>query len=708
MPISPIVALMLAALPPDGASGPPRFVEVPGVMEFSGRIIARPHVGELRAFDERWKDAIIQRVDATRERILRVPGTTTDDAFAGELARTGTVEYAEPDWICYPIGTTPSDTDYPVQWQHPVIESPAAWDLWRGSASITLAFVDTGIDLTHPDLAALRLPGFNSVTDLPETAGGDISAINPHGTAVAGTACAIGNNALGVCGTVWNVPFMMVRTSDDPGGGAYISDLTQGARWAIENGARSASVSYSGITNSSIQTSGTYIKSIGGLLVWAAGNNGALFDPFDWTDVIIVGATNSGDGRAGFSNYGQCIDVVAPGEGVYTTTVGGGTGPASGTSFAAPMANGIIGLIWSANPALTPAQVETILFSSCTDLGTPGEDDTFGHGRINARRAAELALASSTTPLAPMAADDDYPVVFKDQARVLPVLANDRDPRGTGLTLSAPGVSTAGATLTTIPAEGATPERILYTPLPGFAGSDSFVYTVTNGAGLSASATVEVNVLDPATFRTPDAPSATRPGVDVAYYAGAFSLLPDFSLLTPYATDSSASINFPSTGGVFATSGRADDVAARFTGYLIAPTADRYTLSIESDDGSKLYVGGQLLVGNDGLHGMQDKSETIDLQPGTHAITVEFFERGGGAGVILRWASSTIGRQPVPPASLVRDRCLADTDGDGDVDSDDITLYFASWDAGEGDLDGDDDSDSDDLVAFFSRWDAGC
>jgi len=658
--------------------------------------------------DAVWGATTIETVAATGERIVAVPEGIDDGAFAAQVMATGLVEYAEPDWRCFPVITTPVDPDFVSQWHHVAIESALAWDRWRGGNGVTLGFVDTGIDLTHPDLADLRLPGFNSATDLEEIAGGDVSAINGHGTAVAGTACAIGNNNAGVCGVNWRTPFVMVRASDEPDGSAFLSDLTEGARWCVDHGARAVSVSYSGVSSASVQTTGAYIKSVGGLLSWAAGNNGSLLNPFDRADVIIVGATNSGDTRAGFSNYGRCIDVVAPGEGIVTTSMGGGTGPISGTSFATPMTNGVIGLIWSINPSLTPAQVESMLFDSCDDLGDAGEDDVYGRGRINARRAVEAALASTGAAFAPLAADDFVPTAFLDTPRTVRVLDNDRDPRTSSLAFAAPAVSAQGGVVETVAAGGSEPQRVVYIPPAGFTGADSFGYVVTNAAGLTATATVFITVLDPANFRPADSPEAISPGLDVEYYAGAFDLLPNFDSLTPFLTDVVPQINFVSTEGVFATSGLADDVAARFQGYLLVPMADRYTLSIESDDGSNVYVGGELLIGNDGLHGMREKFGTIDLLPGPHAMTIDFFERGGGAGLILRWSGSSASRQVVDASNLARGRCPADTDADGDVDSDDIAAFFGGWDSGDGDFDGDDDTDSDDVVGFFSRWEMGC
>jgi subtilisin family serine protease len=100
--------------------------------------------------------------------------------------------------------------------------------------------------------------------------------------------------------------------------------------------------------------------------------------------VIVVGATDRGDLKASFSAYGRAVDVFAPGVEIFSTYLNNTYVPMSGTSMATPMANGVAALIWSDNPSLTPTQVEKILFLSCRDLGTAGNDDYWGWGRIGA------------------------------------------------------------------------------------------------------------------------------------------------------------------------------------------------------------------------------------------------------------------------------------------------------------------------------------
>lgn len=231
------------------------------------------------------------------------------------------------------------------------------------------------------------------------------------------------------------------------------------------------------------------------------------------------------------------------------------------------------------------------------------------------------------------------------------VLANDNDGECDTLTIASfDAVTQLGGSVELV---GTGTDAVLrYTPSPTAFGTDRFNYTVTDGVA-SDSAEVRITLLIP---RQPDTPSFTAPGLDVAYYAlPPLSVLPDFNQFTPIATEVVSTVNFPSTNGVFAGSGRSDDVGAVFEGYFIAPSQQVYTFFVESDDGSKLFVGDTLVVDNDGLHGMVDVSGQIALLPGAHRIRIEFFERGGGAGVIFRFQGGPFSRQIVPAGLLERD-----------------------------------------------------
>ena len=385
----------------------PRFVERPGIVEFSGLMIVRPVQPATlvaRGLSEAEGDAVRERaagrlrarlveyVPATDEYIVNLPAGRDENQYARELLRTGDYEYAEPDWLCFPVDTLPNDQSYSMQWHHPKVHSPRAWDITTGDPNLVIAIVDGGVQLDHPDLAGALVSGYNAQDRLAQSAGGDVSDVDGHGTFVAGLAGAIGNNGIHVTGMGWNFKVMPVRYYNTAGGG-YLHNLLDGARWAADNGARCVNVSQSGVEYSTVQTTGTYVKSKGSLLLYAAGNDGRDLNWFDWSDVIVVGATDQADNKASFSAFGLAVDVYAPGTDIISTGMVSGLAIGSGTSASTPIATGICGLIWSLHPTLTPDQVEEHLFAGCVDLGVPGNDDYFGWGRVDA--PPSLARATS-------------------------------------------------------------------------------------------------------------------------------------------------------------------------------------------------------------------------------------------------------------------------------------------------------------------------
>ena len=396
----PLLVLTFAA--PVLAQAPaPDFIERPGVLEFSGQMIVRPlqsgalvergaSASESESIRERaarrLRPALVEYVPQTDEHIVYLPAGQGENDYARELMATGDYEYAEPNWICYPTQTIPNDQSYGQQWHHTKVRSPLAWDIHTGDSSMVVAIVDGGVMLDHTDLAAALVPGFNAEDRVPQSAGGDVSDVDGHGTFVAGLAGAIGNNGIYVAGMGWGFSIMPVRYYNTPGGG-YLHNVLAGARWAAENGARCVNVSQTGVEYNSVQTTGAYVRSQGSLLIWAAGNDGRDLSWFDWEDVIIVGATNPSDGKASFSAYGQAVDVYAPGTDIISTGLPGGLAIGSGTSASSPIVAGICALLWSDRPYLTPAEVEEGLFATCVDLGAPGNDSYWGWGRVDSYAA---------------------------------------------------------------------------------------------------------------------------------------------------------------------------------------------------------------------------------------------------------------------------------------------------------------------------------
>jgi PKD repeat protein len=409
-------------------SATPVFQEIPGLREFSGWMIARPVQPSLLQAQgmsleegEAWNaighgmmTSFLVRdfVQATDEYIFAVPLGTTENDLARQLMGSRAFQYVEPDWILYPIGV-PNDPLFSSQWQHQAnrMQSADGWDIHTGNPSVGVAFCDTGVRTTHEDLQLNRLEGYNAVDRVWESSGGNIGPVHPHGTMTTGCGAANGNNGVGVSGVGWNLSHRMMRVSNSSGGGASMSDLQHAARTAIEAGDKVASVSYSGVDSSSNLTTATYIKSIGGLLVWAAGNDGRnlTFGNRDADDIIVTGATDSNDNIASFSAYGSFVDVTAPGVSVLTTDAGNDSDYAnvSGTSFSCPLTAGLCALIWSADPSLTPNEVESILKQGVDDLGSAGIDNTYGYGRINV--FGSVSLTGGGGGVAPTAAFNGTP-----------------------------------------------------------------------------------------------------------------------------------------------------------------------------------------------------------------------------------------------------------------------------------------------------------
>jgi subtilisin family serine protease len=533
-----------------------RFVARPGVIEFSGTMIAKPRAGlsdaDRNAAIDRLLPLLNRQYPEVDEFVIRVPGADgtglAENVLSQELMATGFFQYVEPNWICYPT-VIPNDPQYGSQWHLPVIGAPETWDITTGTSNIVIAFTDTGVDIGHPDLAAHRLPGYNAVVELPETSGGQVNDLNGHGTHVAGIACAIGNNGQGVAGATWDTRFMMIRVSDSSSGGSSIEVLTRAARWAAENGAHSVSTSYTGINSTSIDTTGDYIRGLGKLYLYAADNSATNHSTFDWLNVIIVGATDVGDTRASFSSFGRAVDIFAPGVNILSTCNGSGYCNLSGTSMATPLANGVIGAVLSANPALTADMVEQIISETAVDLGPPGNDDAWGWGRVNMLAAVQQAVALSG-PLAPFATDDNAGHKITGVSATLDVLSNDFDlNQGDSIILDTfEGTTALGGTVVRSVGTGPGGRDQLIYSAPNVAGSDSFSYTVRDTTDRTDGATVSITVVDSSFFRDPDAGPGGEPGLETAYYDGSFVFLPNFGTLTPYLTEITPAMNYPRLG----------------------------------------------------------------------------------------------------------------------------------------------------------------
>jgi subtilisin family serine protease len=289
------------------------------------------------------------------------------------------------------------------QWALAKIQASQAWYVSRGY-SVTVAVVDTGVELFHPDLVdslwtnwgetagnGLDDDGNGYVDDVYgwDFADGDNGPWDPHGhgTHVAGIVGATTDNAVGIAGIGWGVTVMPVRILDASGNGDDW-DFFQGVCYAVDNGAQVVNLSLGGAGGSkSLEDAVQYAQSKGALVVAAAGNWGVSmpFYPAYYDGVIGVSATNQNDQKASFSNYGSYVDVAAPGVGILSTKpYPTDYGLMDGTSMATPMVSGLAALIWTEYPSATADQVWAAIRDGADDLGSPGWDAYFGWGRINA------------------------------------------------------------------------------------------------------------------------------------------------------------------------------------------------------------------------------------------------------------------------------------------------------------------------------------
>jgi serine protease len=351
------------------------------------------------------------------------------------------VRFAEPN-LLIKATAIPNDPLYNEQWNYPLIELPAAWDLTTGSSDIIVAVVDSGALYQHPDLSGNLIAGYDFISEVDNALDGD--GIDPnaedlgtsyHGTHVAGIIAAQSNNGIGGSGISWQTSIMPLRVLGNSGGNLY--DATQAIRYAagISNDSGGLPAKTADIINLSIGGTGycpssyrdvlreVRLKDI--IVVVAAGNDANQsnrFIPANCNDVIAVSAVDLNKQLTSYSNFGNSIDVAAPGgrDDIDSDTngfvdailslsaeVGGGGlnyryNYRFGTSMAAPHVSGVFALMLAVNPNLSAGEIEQMLISGLLtdDLGISGTDNIYGNGLINARKAVTAAFDSiSGSPL---------------------------------------------------------------------------------------------------------------------------------------------------------------------------------------------------------------------------------------------------------------------------------------------------------------------
>jgi hypothetical protein len=368
---------------------------------FSGRLLVKfqsdfpdwyPELIAM-AFEMPVKDAIAEM--GTLDLETPLPGYT--ELYAWMLEHLPGVEYAEPDVYFKPQIFIPNDpSSQPGNtgaWYLWRIGMPAAWLHTRGSPNVIIALLDTGVN-PHPDLEGKLVPGWNFYDNTTNP-----TDVYGHGTLMAGIIAANTNNGIGIASVGTNCRLMPLRISDNAGNGG-LGNAVRALVWAANRGAKVAVCNYEMYLSQSVRDAARYFTERGGIVIMPSGNSGGIASYSDNPYVLVVGATNQQDQVPSFVSRGTFLDLAAPGVDIGCTLHTGNYGSVTGTCPAAAVVGGVAGLIYSANPRLTPQQVEQILESTADDIGTPGWDAHSGWGRVNAYRAVVRArgLARDSIP----------------------------------------------------------------------------------------------------------------------------------------------------------------------------------------------------------------------------------------------------------------------------------------------------------------------
>lgn len=376
---------------------------------------------------------------------IQTSAAVTEAQVAAAKAALPFLHNVEPD-LLRRKSAVPNDAEYPQQWPHhntgqaadsagngtpgADIKSEEAWNISTGSNRVVVAIVDTGVDLTHPDLRAniWRNPGEIAGNGVDDDGNGFVDDVNGwdfvgngqtdgdnnpqdpqtqgHGTAVAGVVGAVGNNALGVAGVNWTVSMIAVKIFPDDGL-APSSAIINAQEYLVGLKRRGVPIVASSNSYGSLQDEvSTQFNDAERLAIQSFTNEGMIFvaaagndtndndsptraypSSYDNPFIVSAAATTNKDTLAGFSNFGATtVDLGAPGERVRTTQVGGGYQWIDGTSFACPYTAGVLGLMASVNRFATQQQLRTTLLAQVDPVPALTGKVLTG-GRLNAFKA---------------------------------------------------------------------------------------------------------------------------------------------------------------------------------------------------------------------------------------------------------------------------------------------------------------------------------
>lgn len=299
------------------------------------------------------------------------------DAVVKALSNNPNVEYAEPNYVLNATWS-PNDTYFSPSYQYGLFNTDAdhAWDVTLGSSNQEIAVLDTGVDYHHPDLDGKVIRGYDFVQNdwTPQDQNG-------HGTHVAGIAAAETNNGIGIAGMAPNTKILAVRVLDASGSGS-LANIADGIIYAADAGAEVINLSLGcNCDTQTMENAVNYAWNRGVVVVAAAGNDGVstTFEPASYANVIAVGAVDSNNRKASFSNWGTWVDVMAPGVDIASTYPSNRYVYLSGTSMASPYVAGQAALLKA--QGRSNAQVRAAIQNTAVYMSGIGSQ--VKHGLIN-------------------------------------------------------------------------------------------------------------------------------------------------------------------------------------------------------------------------------------------------------------------------------------------------------------------------------------
>lgn len=443
--------------------------QVPGVVYF--KVI--PGVNEIPVFSKgaspslskEWKlfcsqyevHEILKPFRTPDPELQKIYRVSFNPEFSSELVcksinSLGGMQYVEPAQR-YFTSQVPNDVDSRQQWYMDLIKAYDAWDIGVGSSTVTVAIVDDAVKTDHPDLLPVIWTNTGEIAGngIDDDGNGYIDDVNgfdvadndsdarppasglwqllglfTHGTHCAGIAGAATNNNLGIASIGNGIRIIPVKaTSNSSLIPLAIDNGNEGVDYAVASGARVISMSWGGATQDSTLTNVIQAAvAAGRILVSAAGNDGNSNPnyPSALPGVICVGSVSRGDVVSSFSQRGNMIDVMAPGDSIWSTlATSANYGYQSGTSMACPMVAGLCGLMLSQNPGLDANAIESCLKSSCDNIdGINGSlIGQMGAGRINAQNALQCIFTTSNSSLRNQFAQNIFPNPGRNRVTIL-------------------------------------------------------------------------------------------------------------------------------------------------------------------------------------------------------------------------------------------------------------------------------------------------